>query len=110
MKNILPAFLAAAMCFAADAPKTYTGIVTDDMCAGNHAAMGGKDPVKCTNECIKTMGAKYAILVKADPVHPVYYVLSDQLSAANFVGKKVTVNGSIDAKNVLQVTSMAAAK
>ena len=110
MKKILLTMAAAALCMAADAPKAYTGTVTDDMCAGNHSAMGGKDPVKCTNECIKTMGAKYALLVNADPVHPIYYVLSDQLSGAKYSGKKVTVNGSIDAKNVLQIQSIAPAK
>lgn len=109
MKKIALAFATAALCLAADAPKTYTGTVTDDMCAGNHAAMGGKDPVKCASECVRDMGAKYAILVTADVAHPVYYVLSDQLSGAKYSGKKVVVTGKVDSKNILQVASIAPA-
>lgn len=110
MKIFALCFSVAAICMAADAPKNFTGTVTDDMCAGNHAAMGGKDAVKCAAECVKGMGAKYAILVNADPLKPIYYILSDQLNGAKFSGKKVTVEGALDAKNVLQVKSIAAAK
>ncbi len=110
MRLSLATLLAAAACFAADAPKTYSGVVTDDMCAGNHTAMGGKDPVKCAAECVKTMGASYALLVSTDPVHRVYYVLNDQLAGAKYSGKKVTVKGTLDAKNVLQVSSIEPAK
>ena len=83
----------------ADAALQYGGFEIIDHDFVRHAA-----------ECVKGMGAKYAILVNADPLKPVYYVLSDQLSGAKFSGKKVQVEGSLDAKNILQVTSIAEAK
>lgn len=110
MKKVALALAAAGLCMAADTPKRFTGVVTDDMCAGNHAAMGGKNPVKCAAECTRTMGAKYALLINGDAAHPVYYVLSDQLSGAKYSGKKVVVNGTLDPKNILQVSSISVAK
>jgi len=69
---------AVGLCAAADAPTSFTGIVGDDMCNGDHKAMGGTDPVKCTDDCMK------------------------------FVGKKVTVTGTLNGKE-LQVKSIKSA-
>ena len=80
----------AGLSMAADAPKTFTGIVGDDMCEGDHKTMGGTDAAKCTAECIKSMKAKYALWVGKD-----VYVLSDQTTPAKYAGKKVTVTGTV---------------
>jgi hypothetical protein len=102
---------AAALCCAAETPQSFTGIVGDDMCQGDHKNMGGTDAAKCTAECIKSMKAKYALWVGKDT-----YVLSDQKTPAKFVGKKVTVTGTVtlptgkDTDKVLQVQSIAPAK
>src|SRR2546430_1912229 len=94
----------AGLCMAADAPKTYTGIIDDDMCSGDHKKMGGTDAAKCTAECVKSMGGKYALLVGKDA-----YVLSDQKTPEKYAGKKVTVTGTLNGKE-LQVKSIAPAK
>jgi len=61
------------------------------MCAGDHKRMGGTDAMKCTAECVKGMGAKYALIVGTD-----VYEFADQKKAAKFVGKKVTVEGEVN--------------
>jgi hypothetical protein len=110
MRISLLLFAAAGFCLAADAPQALTGIVGDDMCNGDHKAMDGTDPVKCTAECIKSMHAKYALWVpqKGKP-GPDVYVLSDQKTPQKYVGRKVTVTGTVTTQGtdkVLQVQSI----
>jgi hypothetical protein len=52
--------------------------------------MGGTDAMKCADDCVKSMGAKYAVIVGNDA-----YVLSDQTAGAKYMGKKVVVTGDI---------------
>jgi hypothetical protein len=110
MRTSILLLATAGFCLAADAPKSYTGIVGDDMCGGDHKAMGGTDPAKCTAECVHSMKAKYALWVGKD-----VYVLSDQTAPAKYAGKKVTVTGTVmppsakDPAKVLQVKSIAPA-
>ena len=90
---------------AADAPKTYTGVITDAMCGKDHKMMNVKPDSKCVTECIK-MGSKYALLDGTN-----VYELSDQKTPEKFAAQKVKVTGTLDANGkVLQVTSIAAAK
>ena len=100
-------FLAAAtLALAADGPQTLTGTITDNMCGGDHKAMDMGADEKCISECIKTMGAKYALWDGKTA-----YELSDQRGAAKFATKKVTVKGTVDAQTkTIQVLSIAAAK
>jgi hypothetical protein len=91
---------AVGLCAAADAPTSFTGTIGDDMCDGDHKAMNGTDPAKCTAECIKGMHAKYALWVGKD-----IYTLSDQKTPAKYAGKKVTVTGTLNGKE-LQVKSI----
>ena len=104
MKTIGLMFALAGLSLAADAPKTFTGTVGDDMCKGDHATMQGTDPVKCTHECVKQMGARYALWVDSN-----VYILSDQKAAEKFAGKKVTVTGDLTDKKIA-VKSIRAAK
>jgi hypothetical protein len=92
--------IAVGLCAAADAPTTLTGVIGDDMCEGDHKAMNGTDPAKCTAECIKSMHAKYALWVGKD-----VYVLSDQKKPEQYAGRKVTVTGTLNGKD-LQVKSI----
>lgn len=113
MKPWLISIVAAVVCVAAEPPVvTLTGTVGDDMCAGDHKKMGGTDAMKCTEECIKGMGAKLALIVGHD-----VYELSDQKAAAKYVGKKVTVKGEVTTETKgtlttksLQVKSISAVK
>jgi hypothetical protein len=88
----------AGLCLAAP-PVTLTGVVGDDMCAGDHKRMGGTDSMKCTAECVKGMGAKYALIVGSD-----VYEFADQQKAAKFIGKKVTVKGDVTSSTEGKIT------
>ncbi len=97
-------FLAGAMLLlAAEPKKTYTGVISDDMCDKDHKMMNVSPDSKCVIECVKG-GSKY-VLLSGDKV----YVLSDQKAPEKFAGKKVNVTGSLDGKT-LQVDSITAAK
>ena len=104
-KQIAMAIAAAALMFAAP-PKTFTGIITDNMCAkADHKAMKMED-AKCVAECVKGMGAKYVLYDGKET-----YTLSDQKTPEKFAAKKVTVTGTLDEKTkTIQVDSIAAAK
>lgn len=93
--------------FAQDKAQTRTGEIGDLMCAGNHAAMGGKNARYCTLECVKSMGSKYALIVDKSN----YFELSDQKTPEGFAGKKVKVTGVLDSKTkVIRVQKIEAAQ
>ena len=107
-KTIAILFAAAALTLAAD-KQTFTGVITDDMCAdANHKDMKmGSDP-KCVTECVKGMNGKYVLY---DSSKKVAYVLSDQKTPEKFAAKKVTVTGTLDeATKTIKVDSIVAAK
>ena len=107
-KQIAVVFAAAAMAFAAG-PHTFSGIITDNMCAtGDHKDMKAASDAKCVLDCVKGMNGKYVLY---DAKAKKSYVLSDQKTPEQFAARKVTVVGTLDAagKN-LKVDSIAAAK
>lgn len=106
MKLIALSLAAAVIMLAADGPQTITGTITENMCGGNHKAMDmGPDP-KCIADCVKSMGAKYALWDGKT-----VYELSDQKGAAKFAAKKVKITGTVDEQaKTIQVTSIAAAR
>jgi len=92
---------------AAEGKKTFTGIITDNMCdKADHKEMNmGPDP-KCVVECIKGMGGKYVLYDGKKA-----YLLSDQKLPEKFAAQKVTVSGSLDAKTgAIQVDKITPAK
>lgn len=100
-KTIAAILISAASMWAA----SFTGTVTDSMCGADHKGMNVGADDKCVTECVK-MGSKYALYDGKNT-----YTLSDQKSAAKFAARKVTVNGTLDAKTrTIQVSSIAAAK
>jgi hypothetical protein len=105
-KRIAIAITAAALTLAAPAKQTFTGIVTDSMCANaDHKAMNMGADAGCVIECVKA-GAKYVLYDGKEA-----YTLSDQKTPEKFAAKKVTVTGTLDAKTkTIQVESMTAAK
>ena len=102
-KILLPLFAGAALVFAAAAPKTYTGVITDTMCGKDHAMMNIKPDSKCVTDCVKS-GSKYALLEGSN-----VYELSDQKTPEKFAGQKVKVTGTLDGQTI-QVKSISAAK
>ena len=108
MKRLILSVLAIAALAAAQRKQTFTGAITDDMCArGDHSGMRmGPTDAECTIACVMVHGASY-VLYDGKEV----YTLSDQQKPEKFAGKKVTVTGTLDAKaRTIQVDSIAAAK
>jgi len=106
MKRMLVIFAAsAALTFGAG--QTFTGTITDDMCAkADHKDMKMGTDEKCVTECIKTMGGKYVLFDGTKS-----YALSDQKKPARFAAKRVTITGTLDAStNTIKVESITAAK
>ena len=107
-RNLIAGLLAVAGLSAAQSPQTFTGVITDDLCAkGGHAQMRmGPTDADCVKACIVSHGAKYVLLDGKD-----FYLLSDQQVPEKFAAQKVTVVGTLDAKTkTIQVQSMSAAK
>src|SRR5438552_18717080 len=80
---------------SAQAKRTFTGVITDSMCAtADHSRMKmGPTDGECTVACVLAHGALY-VLYDGKEV----YTLSDQQAPEKFGGKKVAVRGSLDAK------------
>ena len=108
MKNVISSLLAVAALSAAAGKQTFTGAITDNMCAyAGHAQMRmGPTDAECTNACVSVHGAMY-VLYDGKQV----YTLSDQRTPEKFAGKKVTVTGMLDAKTkTIRVDSITAAR
>jgi hypothetical protein len=100
--------LAAISLSAAQATQTFTGVVTDDMCAkADHSQMQmGPTDADCTRACVDIHGAQY-VLYDGKAA----YGLSDQKAPEKFAGQRVRVTGTLDAKTKkITVTSIAATK
>ena len=106
-KQISLAIVSAALMFAAPASQTFTGTITDDMCANaDHKDMKMGSDEKCVTECVKGMNGKYVLYDGKST-----YVLSDQKGSAKFAAKKVTVTGTLDsAAKTIKVEKIEAAK
>ena len=106
-KQISIVIASAALMFAAPASQTFTGTITDNMCAkSGHSSMNMGSDAKCVEECVKGMNGKY-VLYDGKEV----YALSDQKAPAKFAAKKVTVTGTLDAgAKTIKVEKIEAAK
>ena len=97
-KQISLAIVSAALMFAAPASQTFTGTITDDMCANaDHKDMKMGSDEKCVTECIKGMGGKYVLY---DAAQKTTYQLDDQKKSAAFAGQKVKVTGDLKGKTI----------
>jgi hypothetical protein len=107
-RQLLLALLGVAALSAAPGKQTFTGVITDSMCAnGDHSPMRmGPTDAECTLACISAHGATY-VLYDGKSV----YTLSDQRTPETFAGRKVRVTGRLDAKTrTIEVDSIRAAK
>src|SRR3984893_4559888 len=108
MKHLILSLFAVAAVSAAPGKQTFTGIITDDMCAkAGHSQMRmGPTDAECTIACISAHGATYVL----DDGKNVY-TLSDQRTPEKFAGQKVRVIGTLDAKTkTIRVDSIAAVR
>jgi len=95
VKALIVSVLAGAALSAAPAKQTFTGVITDHMCAETgHAAMRmGPTDAECTVACIQSHGASYVLLAGKT-----VYNLSNQQLPEQFAGAQVRVTGVLDAK------------
>lgn len=109
MKPLFVALTALATLSAAPRKQTFTGTITDEMCAttAGHASMRmGPTDAECTIACVDAHGARYVLFDGKNA-----YVLSDQRTPPQFAGQRVRVTGALDAKTkTIQVDSIVAAK
>jgi hypothetical protein len=108
MKRLFVVLLSVASLSAAPAKQTFTGVITDSMCAnGNHAAMRmGPTDAECTAACVDAHGATYVLYDGKTA-----YALSDQRGPIQFAGRNVRVVGTLDPKTkTIAVESIGAAK
>jgi hypothetical protein len=105
MKQTLPLLLSAALlAFAADQPRTFTGVITDTMCGRAHGMMPGQSDDKCIATCVKGSSSQYA-LYDGNTV----LKLSDQKTPAKFAAQRVRVTGTLDEKtHTIKVASIEA--
>src|SRR5947208_16650626 len=95
MTRLLASLLGVAALSAAPSPQTFTGVVTDDMCANaDHSHMRmGETAAECAVACNGAHGAPYVLFDGKNA-----YTLSDQRTPEKFAGKKVRVVGTLDSK------------
>jgi hypothetical protein len=89
-------------------PQTFTGSITDSMCAtGDHSQMKmGPTSAECTIACVDSHGASF-VLYDGKAA----YNLSDQKISEKFAGKKVSVTGTLDASTkTIRIASMIESK
>ena len=107
MRHLILNGLAVAALSTAPGQQTFTGIITDDMCAKtDHSQMRmGPTDAECTLACIGAHDANY-VLYDGKEV----YTLSDQQTPEKFAAQHVRVVGTLDAKaRIIQVDSITAA-
>jgi hypothetical protein len=108
MKHLIFYLLVGTALAAAPAKQTFTGIVTDDNCPkADHSIMRmGPTDAECAMACIDAHGAQYGLYDGTE-----FLTLSDQQTPVKFIGKKVKVVGTLDAKTkTIQVDSIAEEK
>lgn len=83
-------FFCAVAAFAGE----WSGTISDSKCAAAHAD-GSEKSVKCAQACVKS-GKAQPVLVSEGKVMK----LSDAAKAADHVGHKVTVTGTLDGDTI----------
>ena len=90
---------------ASPAKQAFTGTITDDNCPmADHSIMRmGPTDAECAMACLEAHGAVYGLYDGKG-----FYTLSDQKTPEKFIGKKVKVIGTLDAKSnkTIQVESI----
>jgi hypothetical protein len=108
MNYLAVGLLATVSLSAGQGTRTFTGVITDDMCAmAGHARMRmGPTDAECTKACVMAHDAAF-VLYDGDDA----YTLSDQKTPERFAGQKVTVTGTLEARTkTIRVDSIAAAR
>ena len=88
---------AMASLSAGQSSRTFTGVITDDMCPlGNHSRMRmGPTDAECARACVMAHASEYVLFDGRST-----YQLSDQKTPEAFVAQKARVVGVLDAKTM----------
>lgn len=106
MKKAVLLSMFAALAASAEV-KTFTGVITDSMCANDHKAMNIAPDDKCVLECTKHDKNVKLVLFDGKNI----YKLSDQDTPRQFAAKKVRVTGELFPKTgIIRVDKIEAAK
>ncbi len=110
MKAVIFSFvlLATLATPAAAGTQTFTGTISDDICAkADHSRMQmGSNDAECTTACVSAHGAAYVLYDRKN-----VYKLIGGPAPERFAGKKVRVIGALDAKTQsIRVDSIAPVK
>ena len=108
MTKFLVGLLAVGALAAPQRKQTFTGTITDNMCArAGHSQMRmGPTDAECTTACVSAHDARYVLDDGKD-----VYTLSDQQTPEKFAAQKVRVTGTLDAKTkTIRVDSITPAK
>ena len=101
MKLLYLTLAAAGALGAADAPRTFTGVITDTLCGASHAMMKAQSDVACVRLCVKGSG-QYALFDGQNVLK-----LTDQKTPAKFTAQRVKVAGTYDEKTkTIKVSSI----
>lgn len=92
MKRFILVLFTLGAAFAANEPKSVTGIITDTMCGAKHAMVKGQPDDECIRHCVQG-SREYALY---DGTHS--WRLSDQKTPARFAAKHVKVTGIVNEK------------
>jgi len=101
MKQTCLMLIMASALFAASAPSTFTGVITDTLCGRTHAMMKAPSDEGCVKMCVKASG-EYALFDGTNVLK-----LSDQKLPAKYAAQRVKVTGVYDEKTrQIKVTSI----
>ena len=104
MKRLFLTFILVGAVIGADAPRTFTGVITDTLCGAHHNMKDHSD-ADCVKMCVKGSG-QYALFDGEN-----VFMLSDQKNPAKFGAQRVKITGTLDQKTkTIKVASMEAAE
>ena len=94
MKYLLAGLLALTTLSAAPATKTFTGVVSDGICAtaGHDSMRMSPTDADCARVCVDSHETPF-VLIDGTTV----YGLNSRMKAEPFAAQRVTVTGSLDA-------------
>jgi hypothetical protein len=109
MKPLILSLLMLAALAAAPDARTFTGIISDSMCAhADHSGMRmGPTDAECTIACVSVHDAAYVLYDGKD----VYTLSGGQQMLEKFAAQKVTVTGTLDpGTKTIRVDAITAAR
>ncbi len=87
------------------AARSFTGVVSDDMCGAKHTMMPGRPDAECVRACVKA-GAKFGLVA---PDGHLYILHGKSAELDRFAAQKVKITGKLDG-NTIEVAAVEAIK